>query len=60
MTNEELPLRQFVLKYYELHTVLLEAPTIGAAAMQAEAIVDKLPKGSRKLEIRVVPEKESA
>ncbi len=50
------PLKKFVVRYYELHTVALTAPTIAEVATQAEAIVKKLPPGSRMLDIHVVPE----
>lgn len=48
--------KKFVVRYYELHTVMLTAPTIAEVATQAEAIVKKLPPGSRMLDIHVVPE----
>lgn len=54
--NEELPLKRFLVKYHQMHTRVIEAPTIADAARQLEAIVAKLPKGSMMVEIRVEPE----
>jgi hypothetical protein len=48
--------KRFLVKYHELHTVVIEAPTIVAACQQAQARVAKLPAGSILLEIRVEPE----
>jgi hypothetical protein len=56
MTKEQQPLKRFLVKYHELHTIVVEAPSIVAACQQAQALVAKLPAGSLLLELRVEPE----